>query len=719
MTQPASASWFSRFRRKPLARAQAQPIPFHSETKHVGIGPTNQPTADALLRESLGWSAIATRAIADRIASVQFVAYRAMRDGEEELVERTHPLARVLRTGSSLHGPLQTQRLVAQYLVTLGEAYLLKVRGRGLPVPVELWVMNAARVRPVASGGVIRSYVVTAGEGREVEIPAEDVVRAWWPDPENIYSGEGLLGPQATVVDTSKFADQTMRSHFEHNAMPRAVVQAVDGSTPSLDPDETNRINELWKQRFNRRSGEMRGLPAWLPAGFEIHELAALGGVTELVPILQHWRDQVLAGFGVPRSILGDVVDVNRAAAETNQYVFDTHTVKPIADVIAEALTLQLAVPDFGEELRVGYVEFSPADKDFELRRDESELRGKIRSVNQIRERQGEDPVPWGDLPVGTIGEVPYTGEEELVEPGQDDPSAFDAEPDGETSEDDEPRARSQRVRIDPAAEWKRVLARERRWQPAFRRAMLEVLTVQERAVQSAIAQAIQERSERAPDASELLRLIQATLAASRWAKLFTRKIERVRTTAYVATAGEALKLTGSSAAFQLTPETAARLRTNAETFRQLVTNTSIKRVSAAVSEAMAASVEAGESLSQRAKAIEQAVGKGFLTRRHEARTIARTETLKTTQAAQLDGFERSGVVESKQWNTSRDDAVRDSHEIDGQVVGLHDAFTLPSTGTSGAERADAPGVGEDGSLLSAANTINCRCFLTPVLEDA
>ena len=49
-------------------------------------------------------------------------------------------------------------------------------------------------------------------------------------------------------------------------------------------------------------------------------------------------------------------------------------------------------------------------------------------------------------------------------------------------------------------------------------------------------------------------------------------------------------------------------------------------------------------------------------------------------------------------------------------IVGLREAFTLPHP-KGGSEQADAPGIGLGGSALSAGNSINCRCFVTPVVE--
>ena len=129
------------------------------------------------------------------------------------------------------------------------------------------------------------------------------------------------------------------------------------------------------------------------------------------------------------------------------------------------------------------------------------------------------------------------------------------------------------------------------------------------------------------------------------------------------------------------------------------------------IAESLQVSTAAGEGLSQSAARIRAVFTER---RKNHARTIARTEILKASQQAQLDGFETSEVVESKQWNTSLDGDVRDTHaSAEGQTVGLREPFSLGD-----GEAADAPGIGAGGGSLSAANTINCRCFVTPVLED-
>ena len=78
-------------------------------------------------------------------------------------------------------------------------------------------------------------------------------------------------------------------------------------------------------------------------------------------------------------------------------------------------------------------------------------------------------------------------------------------------------------------------------------------------------------------------------------------------------------------------------------------------------------------------------------------------------QEAQKEGYRQTGVVERQQWNTSLDDRVRDSHQIDGQVVDLDDSFSLGNG-------VNAPGPAH--ASMPVGDRVNCRCFLTPVFFD-
>ena len=85
---------------------------------------------------------------------------------------------------------------------------------------------------------------------------------------------------------------------------------------------------------------------------------------------------------------------------------------------------------------------------------------------------------------------------------------------------------------------------------------------------------------------------------------------------------------------------------------------------------------------------------------------IARTETNGLYAQASVWAM-ADGGTEKKEWLSSRDSFVRDTHvEADGQVVGIDEDFQV------GAGSGPAPGL-----INLAEESINCRCAVLPVLE--
>ena len=92
--------------------------------------------------------------------------------------------------------------------------------------------------------------------------------------------------------------------------------------------------------------------------------------------------------------------------------------------------------------------------------------------------------------------------------------------------------------------------------------------------------------------------------------------------------------------------------------------------------------------------------------RSEQARTIARTEVTRATTTGRVSAFVEAGV-DFKRWNTVGDADVRDSHvAVNGVTVPVGDMFVL----------AQGMGFGP-GRIGSAAEDINCRCWLTPVRD--
>ena len=79
------------------------------------------------------------------------------------------------------------------------------------------------------------------------------------------------------------------------------------------------------------------------------------------------------------------------------------------------------------------------------------------------------------------------------------------------------------------------------------------------------------------------------------------------------------------------------------------------------------------------------------------------------TNAGQLKAYDEAGVKE-KEWLTAGDERVRESHQIDGQIVDLHQSFT-----TNGGAKLQYPGDRSSGA--PADEVIGCRCSVLPIVR--
>jgi len=105
-------------------------------------------------------------------------------------------------------------------------------------------------------------------------------------------------------------------------------------------------------------------------------------------------------------------------------------------------------------------------------------------------------------------------------------------------------------------------------------------------------------------------------------------------------------------------------------------------------------------SIANQTRAIQAVFGEYFvLAKKNRAQMIARTETYGASNLGTKAGMIQ-GKFEKKMWLTSRDDKVRESHLIDGQVVTVNELFTLG-----------------DGSQVDYPQAINERCVIIPTQE--
>lgn len=681
-----------------LQRQATDPIPFHiSSAANFGPGIADQPSHATLINGNRGIAETATRAIAARVSSLNPLVKtkRTLRDGTVEVETLDdHPLKELLDHPNKDITRANMFRLIGMWVPTVGESYWYKVKNR-LNVPFRLDPIPPGSVTPLLEDNVVVAYSLMQGDGRQITVEKETVVRFYFPNPANPWSSKGYLAPEGVTADSLNFSGRTLKSFYEHDATPKTVLETTVDAVPVSD-DEKKRFGVNWKKLYHSRNGTDKGVPGILPAGYKLIEMALQSGA-DIVPLLEFWRDEQLMGFGTPRSVLGQSEAGDRSTAETNQYVFDRHAVKPIANLIADAITLQLA-PDFDPNIFVEFEEFVSADKEFELKQEDARLRNKVVVINEVRKKANLEKADYGDEPVGTFADVPYRPEERF-ELEEDDPEALG---DRSLSIRDKKTASLPGREVTPLvrAEWERQVRRERKFVPAFQKELKKVFKAQQLDTIKNLYAIMPRARVSAADVFD----------PDEWVEAFEKTTEPIRVQAFTEIATDTLSGIVDKD-FVFTESMQKSIRKQGARMIQKVNDTTKDRIA----NQLRIGTAKGESVDQIAKRV-RGVFKGRSVR--QSRTIARTEVGAATSQAHLEAYDQSGVVEKKQWNTAVDVDVRDTHApMEGVVVGVDETFTLMSD-ELGTEEAEGPRVGAGGGSLSAGNQINCRCFMTPVIEE-
>ena len=384
-----------------LERASSPPpFFFQSTVGRQGLSSaSNNISVAVLMNQYKSWQMIAASTIADRITKLEPVVVTETRVSSgtvkfEELDD--HPLKKLLDNPNPAFSISQLLRLLSLWLTQVGDAYLLKVTD-SLGVTRELHPLVPTNMMKILGPTGVEGYVWHGEGGIQIEYGVDEVVRIWKPDPTKPFEAVGNLGPNALSYDTDLFLDQTLRKHYRDDATPKVVIKAGEGaSIPKGDTKE--RWEKEWLNKYARRLGTGVGLPAWLPPGFEIETLEGMK-TKELTLLLEYLRDKVLSANGVPGSLVGLDRNINRATARAAMDIFDRGVIQSQACLIADALTTQLA-RNFDPSLKVRFNDVVRKDVEFNLRQEAQDLTLAVKSVNQVREDRGLDPVPWGDTPL-------------------------------------------------------------------------------------------------------------------------------------------------------------------------------------------------------------------------------------------------------------------------------------------------------------------------------
>ena len=118
----------------------------------------------------------------------------------------------------------------------------------------------------------------------------------------------------------------------------------------------------------------------------------------------------------------------------------------------------------------------------------------------------------------------------------------------------------------------------------------------------------------------------------------------------------------------------------------------------------LAEGIAEGEGIGQLAERVDSVMVDRI---RSSKEAIARTEVTASSTIGTQESWRQSGVVKGKEWIAALDSRTRETHiNAHGQIVGIDDDFSVGGATGSG-----------PGMMSSAAESVNCRCSIAPVLD--
>jgi HK97 family phage portal protein len=325
--------------------------------------------------------------------------------GGEEVEVDEHPALDALKRVNESLTQRQGFGLIEQHKLTHGKAYWVKRRdGLGTPVEFEIWPPDQVRPIPDPDKPWVPAFFERRlSIGKVERVAREDIV--WFRhmvDPGNPLNGLSPIGAVRSEIDTGIEAQRFNLKYFDNALMIGRLFSAEDAG-----PGEVERIEQELERKFKGTDRVARAQV--LGGGLKALETKPPHKDMEFV-VQQQWGvEEVARVFEFAPELLGLGNRTYENAPEANRD-FWTMIVDQVDDTLAEFNEFYLW-PDFGEELRfiARYDEIESLQRDRKqgAEVDEIRLKGAVTFVNEIRERDGMEPVEWGDVPLMPLGTVP------------------------------------------------------------------------------------------------------------------------------------------------------------------------------------------------------------------------------------------------------------------------------------------------------------------------
>lgn len=641
---------------------------------------------------------------ADAVLNAPLVASRRIADGNLEDLTPDHPLRLLLNHVNPWWTLGDLLRATSIYLDLWGSCFwILKKSGAGVP-PTEIWCPRPDKMSVVPSQDrYLDGFWYQAGVGTRIPFRPDEVVWFRQINPLDEYAGLSPIAPARLSIEMGHEGIQHNRNIFRNGILAgNLAFTAKDGT---MTVQQAAEFRDALKERYSKP--ENSHIPI-IMGNFDVKNLGLTNRDLEFMASLRWSLEDVARVYAIPKPMLGDLERATYENIDAAERIFWRSSMVPHLRFIQDELN-EMLLPMFGNDIEVAFdlskVEALQEDANAVAERNIAEVAAGIKTINEVREQQGLEPVAWGDVWFAPFGVQPISSPEDAQPPML--PGEVPGDDDGAESVESGSRSaysarRSLRLPITTLSALSdsyvgRILE--------FHDRILTKVEAEFRAMQTGLF--VEQKR-------DIMKRLAAQGRGADWTAkrlpsldLFNlgdwiRRFLTVGLPTYKAIAN--LNGTQQANAFSLgisfDVEKMADWLQQRSGFWATMVNEETGRL---LMNELGDGIGKGESVRKLQDRVERVFE---FTDAVRSERIARTETQAATNAAAVEAYRQSGIVPRKMWLATLDSRVRDAHlAAHRQVVELEAKFLV------GGEALDAPGDG------SPENAINCRCVVVPLVS--
>ena len=325
--------------------------------------------------------------------------------GAEEFEElEEHPLIDLLQNVNDQENQFEAMELTSIMLDLTGDAYWFVERGK-LGLPEKLFVLRSQWVTIVPDMENFIGEFLYGAEGsyNALHLKPNEVIHFKYPNPIDPWYGMGPVQSAAYTIESQQMREQFVIATMRNMARPDLLVRYEEGE---LDAKERQLLEREWNNMF--RGPKNAGKVKVTDFRYQIEKLGWTPQELKFYDGEEWIMKKICAAFPVPIGLV-DTTQISRApragmeGADLFMAQFNT---LPRLIRIEQKINEKLC-PMYDSRLFVAFDDPVPKDHVRQIAEDVQKLATYQTTVNEIRERDGDDPVVWGDVPLAAPGIAP------------------------------------------------------------------------------------------------------------------------------------------------------------------------------------------------------------------------------------------------------------------------------------------------------------------------